>query len=554
MTDPRPLLLGLNGAAVGCLAGLLVSWARHERRWRLVCSGCSAVAVAGGVYFLLVRPSDIPTDWITVLHEGYGYQDILHLYARGAHAGVNFRSITDAVSQGTVPALRAVVWLNLLLALVNAIVFFHIALRLTGVIWSVVWTAVFALNPATFQASFSELPTNVLALYFLAGVVAWAVLTDSRPQPRPIRLAAYLLCGLLTLLVALTRTEVALIGVTALAVYIAPAVIGVEAWARMGARLIRLGERSLEFLSAHPWTVVLVGIVGVWLSKNGLPWGLVGRGVCAGLNPFDPSIASLYLYLPMLLLPIGASVAILFGSIRALLSFRMFGGLALSLVMLVRTYFAAQNQYYEAGRYLSYILPAVFLLGLFGQRQLEQFASAWGTNGFRVARVAYLLLWFTRPLPGVPDRFLRLEYRREDGISQLFLNLNRQREVRHLVATVEKSPQCVFISRVLEAHDDPQRNPTYDYAIFGAPVSAPVFVPEDQASLDQVVARYAPDAACVRLYYGADCNLTFTDRCAAFVAQRRLIAEERFWSRPYDSPLEFGHAEPEVVLATYAWP
>ena len=41
----------------------------------------------------------------------------------------------------------------------------------------------FALNSATFQASFSELPTNLLALYFLAGVVAWSVLNDPLAQP-----------------------------------------------------------------------------------------------------------------------------------------------------------------------------------------------------------------------------------------------------------------------------------------------------------------------------------------------------------------------------------
>ena len=53
--------------------------------------------------------------------------------------------------------------------------------------------------------------------------------------------------------------------------------------------------------------------------------------------------------------------------------------------------------------------------------------------------------------------------------------------------------------------------------------------------------------------YGGDCNLTFTDRCEKFIAGRRLIDEQRFWSRPYNS-MDFGYGAPEIVLATYAWP
>jgi hypothetical protein len=78
----------------------------------------------------------------------------MHLYARGAHAGANFSFIVSAVAAGEVPNLHDLVWLNVLLALVNAAVFLHFAIYITGPVWAIPWTMVFALNPATFFASF----------------------------------------------------------------------------------------------------------------------------------------------------------------------------------------------------------------------------------------------------------------------------------------------------------------------------------------------------------------------------------------------------------------
>jgi hypothetical protein len=120
-------------------------------------------------------------------------------------AGINLDFIFSAAA-GAVPTLRNV-WLNLLLALVNAALFLHFAVHVAKPVWAVVWTIIFAMNPAMFLASFSELPSNLLAFYFLIGLFAWVVLNDLLPQPRAIRAAAGILCLVLTGLVALTRVE-----------------------------------------------------------------------------------------------------------------------------------------------------------------------------------------------------------------------------------------------------------------------------------------------------------------------------------------------------------
>ena len=549
------MLAALHLVALALFIGVALAWGRHRERRRLVASGFIAVMAVTLIYLVMVRPTSIPIDWITTLHHGLERQSIFHLYARGAHVDVNFDSVLSAVAAGPVPNLRDVVWMNLLLALVNAAIFFHIALYVTGPIWAFPWTLVFALNPAMFLASFSELPTHLLAVYFLAAVIAWATLNDPLRQPRVIRAAAFALCVVLTLFAFLTRFEVALIGIIALTLHAGYAVIGAGAWTAAEQRLRHACEWALVFFEQHRAALAVLFVAGCVVSNTGVP-KLVGRGTVAGLNPFNPSIFSLLAYLPLLALPIGVSVAIVFGSIPAIVHFRRFGGLALSLFILVRVYFATWYEYFEMGRYLSYILPAIFLLGLFGKAQLDEIARRrWSPNWGRAARIGYLATWFTLPLPGVLEYYLRPDFDIGGGFSQLLLDRNNQREVRHLLTLTENNPQCAFVGRVVqERQGDLKVGTQYAYVVFGAPVASPIVVPEDEGTLDDVITRYASRASCVRLYYGGDCNLTFTDRCEQFIVGRRFIDEERFWSRPYNNPFESGYGAPEIVLATYAWP
>jgi hypothetical protein len=357
-------LTALHLIATVFLIVVIAAWARHGRRRLVATSGVVTMLAVASVFVSTVEPRDIPIDWITIMHEGLGYKGIAHLYTIAVHAGVNFHFVVASVASGSAPSLFDVVWLNMLLAIINAVIFLHLAFRITSPAWAIVWTLVFALNPATFLASFSELPSNLLELYLLVGFVAWAVLIDPQPQPTAVRVCAYVLCAILTLLVALTRLEVALIGVVALAAHAVQSVIRPTSRSLHAQRFFKACERPLAFLSDHPAVVAALSLLGVYLSMAGLPWGLLGRSESAGLYPFNSSFLSLFVFLPMLLLPLGVSIGIFFGFVHASVRFWSFGGLALSLFVLVRTYFAAQDQYFETGRYLTFIFPALFLLGL----------------------------------------------------------------------------------------------------------------------------------------------------------------------------------------------
>lgn len=545
-------LAALNLLALGLALLALAAWAAADpARRRVAVSALLSTLTIVAVWLLAVRPEDIPTDWITIIHEGQGYKHVMQLYVRATHAEANFDFILWLIAAGGVPSLPDIVWLNLLLGMVVAVLFLHLAVHVAGWLWGVVWTAVFALNPAAFLASFSELPTHLLALYFLAGVVGWAVLDDPRHR-RVVRWLAAALCLAVTVLAGLTRTESAMIGVIALALFALHALLGAARWAAATARLAALAEALLAFVAARPMLVAVLALMGVWLTQAGLPG--VSRTILGGLWPFNPALYSLLFFFPMMLLPVGVSLGVLLGFVHALANFRAFGGLALSLFILVRTYFAAQDQYYETGRYLSYVFPALFLLGLYAKPQLEALIAGWRPNWARLARVLWVVAWFTRALPGVPDFYLRPEYQSGGGFAQVLLDLNSQRMVRHLVKVTRANPECVFVGRVVENFSRRHEPRQYAYAFFGGPLPEPVFVSESSATLDEAIARVVPGAACVRLYYGTDCNLTEADRCAAFVAGRRQIEVERFWSRLYDNPFDYGYAAGEVELAVYAWP
>ncbi|TMA32163.1 MAG: hypothetical protein E6J79_19340, partial [Deltaproteobacteria bacterium] len=443
----RPLLVALHLIAAALLVPLILAWAQDRRRRLFIASLLGTVLAVTLTYVNAVQPHDIPIDWITVLHESMGRKTIMHLYARGVQAGANFAFVLSGIAPGHVPNLHDVVWMNLLLALVNAVIFLHIALRIVSPIWAVVWTAVFALNPATFLASFSELPTHVIALYFFAGLLAWDLLQDSS-RALAVRIMAAVSCTALTILVGLTRFEVALIGVTALALQALYQSLGRHRWSAAHEWLTSACRRALIFLSDHPAVVAVLCALSVPFSLAGLnilPAGLTGREPTSAFYPFNPSIFALFVYLPMLGLPIAASVAVLFGWIHAIRHFRRFAGVALSLFILVRAYFAAEDQYFEMGRYMSYILPAILFLALFGKQELDHIAAQRCTPAWRRAgHIAYLMAWFTLPLPGLYEFYVRPGFDPHGGFAQVLLDRNTQREVRYLMALTENNPQCVF--------------------------------------------------------------------------------------------------------------
>lgn len=549
-------LPALNGAAVVLLVVVVAAWGRHRGRRVIASLGLVASAGVAVTYFSQVRTADIPTEWLTILSYGSDEMNIAHLYARGAHVGANFPLLVQFFAGTSRVTLYDVVRMNLGLALVNIVVFFSIAARVQGLRWAIPWTLVFALNPATFMASFSELSSNLLQLYFLSGVIAWATLHDTEKQPRWVAAAAVLLVGLLTLLMGFTRPEMALTGTVALGLWAAHALLGEEAWTVWTGRAHRAVRGLLSVLSRHPALIALLCLAGWAISLEGGCGNNTIRWVESGLYPFNPHFLLTFVMLPMIGLPVGVSVAALAGAAYAAFHFRRFGGIVLSLIVIVHMYLISAVGFYEVFRYTSSFIGIVLLLGLFGRAGFDEISRrrAWPESWRQLATILYVMAWFTLPALGSLEPFLRPEYGRNGGFAQLLLDRNTQREVRFLVAQTEKHPDCVFVARAIQDHADPDYPPVWEYIFFGKPIpDHPIVVRDIEMGLDAIIAQHAARAQCIRLYYGDDCNLTFTDRCRDFVAGRQVIDEERFWSQPYNDPRARGFGAPEIVLATYQW-
>ena len=552
------VLLGINAAAALLLLVVVAAWARHRGRRAIGFIGLLAAVGTAIAYFSQVRAADIPTEWLTVLHYGSEEMNIAHLYARGAHVGRNFPLAVTVVAGGARLTLNDVVRMNLGLALVNLIAFFCIATRVQGGWWAIPWTLVFAFNVATFMASFSELPSNLLHLYFLSGVIGWATLNDYEPQPRWVRAAAALLLCALTVLMASTRSEMGMIGGVALGVWAAHSLLGEDSWAACLAQVRRAVQWAASFLSRRPALIALFCLAGWLISFGAFGIGCGSIALRCGLSalyPFNPNFFLGFVLLPAIGLPVAVAMAAFAGTVYAAFNFRRFGGIALAVIVIVNLFLAAPLGFYEVVRYTSYFIGIVLLVGLFGRVAFDELSArrGWPERWRAVATVLYVMAWFTLPVLGTLEPYLRPEYHTGGGLAQLLLDRNTQREVRFLVAQTRNNPECVFVARAVEDHTHPLQQPVWEYILFGGPIEEPIIVREEDQGLDAIIARHAPGARCVRLYYGDDCNLTFTDRCRSFVAGREIVDEERFWSRPYNDPRERGYGAPEIVLATYRW-
>lgn len=549
------ILLEANLGAVLLGAAVAIGWARHPGRRLYAATTFAALGLAGFAYLSLVTAQDIPVSWLTVMHYGSEKLNIAHLYGRGVHAGDNFTAVTEWVSGNDPLRLRHVVHLNLGLAVLNAVAFFALAVRLQSIGWAIPWTLAFSFNPSLFYAAFSELPAHLTHAYLFTSVLAWAALTDGQPQPRWFRGLALLLLSLLTALVAATRIEASIPGVVALATWAIPSCLGEARWIDLRTRTWNGIARPLAFLSAHPLLVAVLCFIGLLLLLEG-PGSDRTRWAIAALYPFNPEFFLAAVFPTVLALPVGVSVAMIAGAAFALLRFRQTGGLAFSLWLLANLYSIAIGLYASL-RYMSNALGLFLLLGLLGRAGFEEVArrQAWPQRWRQIALVLYVMAWCTLPPLSALEPYLRPQYDPNAGIvEQLLLDRNTQREVRFLTAQIEAHPDCIFIARALKDHAGAIRDVVWTYIAFGKSVDRPITIAADKLTLEEMIARYAPAGACVRLYHGDDCNLTYTGGCKDFVGDRQPLSEWRFWSQPFNDPRERGFAAPEVLLATYAWP
>ena len=249
-------------AIVGWLA-LVVVWLRHNPSARPA-SGLAAVLVFGLTLaiFHWIDPAEIPSRWISALHEGGSERNILQLYARTTHAGPNFRAMVSVFSADASPSIRDIVRMNLWLASLNLVLLMFVLWQVTGrrllaVFLALAWAA----NPNSINAMFSELPSELLSTYFLLSVLPMAVFESLGSLSCgfwAVLCTANVACW--TTLAVLTRTEWLVLGLTTLATMVLRTAVP-DAWIEERSRAVMRRIASRPVASALSiWVALSLGM------------------------------------------------------------------------------------------------------------------------------------------------------------------------------------------------------------------------------------------------------------------------------------------------------
>jgi hypothetical protein len=544
--------LAATGIALVLLAAALAGWVRAQpARRRLVGLAATGVAATAALLFVLSQRLAVPIGWVSVLMEGPTVRNVEQLYGSGAHFGPGFQYVGYWLAERPAATLPAVVHANVCLAALNAVLFFFIARAVLPSWWaSLAFALVYAGNINTLHADLSETPAPLWAAHFWLGCTAAAIVTDAAHATRRVRWLAYAALLLLAGLATLLRTELLVLAGPAVAVATAMLLHG-EGAIRAAARRGVDGLRRL--LTGPAWRLLAVGIALMALELVQWPgneWGWMA----AALRPLNLS----FLLLPSLLgvvLPFGIVILFVLGMVHTLRRWFTFLLLPVSALLLFKIYAsAAHGVFFERMRYLTFLMPAVMFIALFGYRELEDWARRWAWPWWWT-RLAILLLLASCTVwqaAGPKEIYRRRQQLPGLDTPSFLLSWNQQTEVRYLLDLVRRYPDCVFLARSAQTVWVGDGRSGYRWLVFGAHVDRYRALPDDGQALEDIAAQAAPGAACVLLYRGLDCNLTRVDACDADSQGRPVVEERTFENLPYNDITEYGAHRPQIRLGVYA--
>lgn len=557
---PSGFYLLLNGAALLLFLVLLYGWLLRFPRDRRVVLPAAALA-AGALALLLCAgdPSRVPAGWVTVLHEGYGYQNIMQLYGYGVHAGPNFHVLQELWAGGQAGygggvVLRATLFVNIGLAMVNIIFFFAVARLVSGKSWAALLSAfLLAANLNFLHATVSETPAQLLCAYFLMGVLSAAHLNSGGKTGRAAACLAMLELGLLGFLLCATRIDMIVLAVPA-------GLAGlVQLFSRGSRYRRRLGDLWRWSLRQWRWllpaSLAVAAASTIWWAGYHYPGDPRVGWAIDGLFPFNPSFLTPPRFLAVYL-PLGLVLLIVLGTIDAFRRpFRTFF-LPLSLLVLWRVYYSATHGYggpfYERFRFMTYLTPLFILLAVFGFRELGRWIARvpWLRSRTRLAAVLLgltFLIWWPPGWGGYFDSGHELENLPR---SRLLLSRNQQTEVRYLLDLMDRYPECAFITRTIKYGN--QGKPGYIWGLFGKKVRTDLFYHQEGETLDQVAAERAAEYPCALFYHGLDCNKQSGDRCREQIENLQMVEEHLLSDLPY-TDFHGKDSHPPIIRLAVFW-
>jgi hypothetical protein len=550
MTPGALTWLIANGVAVGLSVAVLAVWARQRPEVRAqVLPAAICVAAAVALALLFFKPSQVPTGWITVLMEGRSIRNVQQLYGQGSHFGSGFQFFGDWLAGHDVTTLRAVVHANVILAIVNALLFFFLASYVLGSPFGGLLFALgYAANLNTLHAAFSETPAMLWTTHFLLACAAAALIDDAQASFR-LRCAAVAWLALLVWLAGQLRSELLVIGVPA----VGAAVVRTCGWE---STLHRAGKAAVDFLLSvvrAPLPVFLI-VAGALALLEFVRWpGDIWGWAIAGLRPLNLSFLTMYWTLGVFL-AFGFILLSALGLIHGLRRWSAFLLLPISFLVLLKVYASASHGVlFERLRYLAFLTPVAFFFALFGFHELSDWARRWAwPSWWKRPVVLFLVMTFALWQPAGPKEIFR---RRQQlpGVTTpaALLAWNQQTEVRYMLDLVARHPACAFVVKTAQMAWIADRRIGYQWSAFGAPVPQFRELPDTGEGLERVADQLAPAAGCVFYYRSLDCDLVDADGCRSETQGRSPVELQVLENLPYSDITEYGGHGAELRLGVY---
>jgi tetratricopeptide (TPR) repeat protein len=516
--------------AVLC-AATFWTWLMLEPAARPRALACLLLAAVWLAAFHTTGAGRIPADWVTPMHEGTGRTDLLQLYGEAAHAGLNFGLVRRLWQGPGRRDLRGVVRMNAALAGLNACLYLLAAWSvLESLLPALGFALLFAANRNYVHAALSEVPGQLLTLYFLLGVLAAAVLRARGRIGAWRAWAAWLMLAALTLLAGRTRLETVMTGVLA-------AALGLARLAR-AAEDVRGDFLWRRLKGVLDWGAAGKALLLLFLAALSVRWWDAPERwtwVPDGLRPFNPS----FVLLPAFLwdyLPGGLVLLTLAGLVHGVRNLGAFLGLPVSLLVLYRTYHSAGGaSYCDMFRYATHWTPMALFLALFGWREI---ASLLGPKARRTALAVVLVLFLVPPGGPVHALYSGGKASREH---RLWRGHN-QEEVRFLLKAIDEAPDAVFVTRIASG-----------WAFFGRPLPFVVFDEPGARTLGEELRgqKWLPRGRLL-FYRGLDCSLEGAAQdCMERVPGARPVRELEFANPRLCDPSEYGEHTPRIRLGLY---
>jgi hypothetical protein len=547
----------LNGAALAMFLALLVVWVLRFRRDRVVILSAAGTAISALVVLLCVGdPSRMPTGWITILHEGYGYQNIMQLTGLGAHSGDNFLVWQELWAGGGATAvggeiLRSTVFVNLCLGVVNIIAFFVAAwLATRRILVGVLLSILMAGNICFINSMVSETPAQLVLCYFFMFALAAACINAREKLGRIASGIAMLQLLLVGLLIYKTRE--------AMIVLVLPVVlIGFARLFSLDGRFRDIFKLGWGRVVRHwrwvlPVTLVVAAGSTYWWADYHYPGDPRVGWAIDGLFPFNPSFLTPPWFM-LTYLPLGLVLLFILGVVHSFRRPLKFFLLPLALLILWRTIYSATHgwggPFYERFRFLTLLTPICIFLAAFGWQELKYWLEriSWLKKRFRLVLVLLGLTFLVWSPLGWGAYFDRGHQLPQLPRNRVLLSRNQQTEVRYLMDLMDRYPECVFITRNIKFLSAGE--PTFLWGWFGKQMRMDLFEDKPGETLEAVANEYVPDSPCVLFYFGLDCNKDSGDCCAAHIENRLVLEENQLENLQYTDFHEADSHPPKIRLA-----